>query len=175
MPKTDNLAWTSLALSLTIGLIALLLGYRQWWEHKRRDPDLPGFERKYFLFQDLRRGVGILLLAVLAPGIYVGSRLPIFVSDPPPPDAASADSIVVDRNPPAPKLHPNRHFLIVWLAIFATVAVVLGLALIDWIATRRYAHRHRKALSLERLEILRQTRQKADSGQKGPVNGSIDP
>ncbi len=56
MPKSDTEAWTSLLLSLSIGLIALLLGFRQWWEHQRRDPGLPESERKYFLFQDLRRG-----------------------------------------------------------------------------------------------------------------------
>ncbi len=111
---------------------------------------------------------------MLAPGIYVGSRLPIFVSDTPPPDAALADSLVVDRNSPDPKLHPNREFLLVWLAIFTTVATVLWLALIDWIATRRYAGRQRQALSLERLEILRQNRHQADSGREGPVNGAVN-
>jgi hypothetical protein len=164
-------AWTSLALSLVIGLVAVLLGVRQWREHRARETGLSDFDRNDFLVQDLRRAVGIVLLAVLAPAIYVGSRLPTLVTEPSPPGVTSAEPIVGDRIPPAPRAHPNRRFLAVWLAVFVIIAIVLALALIDWSSTRRYARRQRQALRLEKLDILRQTHRYAESARDDPQNG----
>ena len=72
---TNAEAWTSLVLSLAIGGIAVLLGTRQWWEHRTRESGLTDSERRYFVLQDIRRAIGIVLLCLLAPAIYVGSRL----------------------------------------------------------------------------------------------------
>jgi hypothetical protein len=168
MPKTDSLAWTSLALSAVIVLCALLLGIRQWWEHRTRDTGLAEPERTYFFRQDFRRAVGIILMGMLALGVYVGSRLPTFVTEPRPPAEHSVDPAVGAAIPPAVGVHPSRRFLAVWLAVFAIIVLLLGLAMIDWISTRRYARRQRRAMSLERLDILRETFRRPDPAQNGP-------
>jgi hypothetical protein len=153
MGKPD-LAWTSLALALFIAICAVALGVHLWWERQRRESDPPALDRRHFLLQDLRRSIGILLMVLLATGVYVGSRLPTRVLD------------------PAPEAHPNRRFLAVWLAVFASVILLLGLAVIDWISTRRYARRHREAMNQERIEILSDTLRHAKAAEDGQANGS---
>jgi hypothetical protein len=172
MPTTSVAeAWTSLLLALAIGGIAVVLGVLQWWEHRTRASVMTDLERRYFVLQDIRRAIGIVLLCILAPSIYVGSRLPTRVTDPPHPGATAADPIDGDRIPSASAVHPNRRFLVVWLAVFATVAAVLGLALIDWISTRRYARRQREALIQEKVELLVETRRLAGSRPDRPEDG----
>jgi hypothetical protein len=172
MGKLDSLGCTSLILSVAVAMIAALLGLRLWWEHKTRDDQLPAPDRKHFLLQDLRRGLGIALMAFLALGVYAGSRLPTFVVEPGDPrlrgPAATVAGAVVQS---ALETHPNRRFLAVWMGVFASVVLLLGLALIDWISTRRYAERHRREMSRERLEILRETIRQTHSREDGLGNG----
>ncbi len=168
---TNAEAWTSLVLSLAIGGIAVLLGTLQWWEHRTRESDLRDSERRYFVLQDIRRAIGIVLLCLLAPAIYVGSRLPTRVTDPPRPGVSAADPIDGERIPSASAVHPNRHFLVLWLAVFAIVAAMLGLALIDWISTRRFARRQRDALIREKVDLLRDTHRLAESQTDSPEEG----
>jgi hypothetical protein len=168
---TNAEAWTSLVLALAIGGIAILLGILQWWEHWSRGPGLTDSERRYFVLQDIRRAIGIVLLCLLAPAIYVGSRLPTRVTEPAQPGVTAADPIDGDRIPSASAVHPNRLFLAVWLAVFSVVAVVLGLALIDWISTRRYARRQRQALIQEKVDLLRETHRLAKSHPDSPEDG----
>ena len=75
----------------------------------------------------------------------------------------AADPIDGDRIPLASAVRPNRRFLVLWLAVFAIVAAVLGLALIDWISTRRYARRQRDAMIREKVDLLRETHRLAES------------
>lgn len=167
-----TLAWTSLALSLLVATIAALLGLRLWWERRTRDDGLPDADRRHFLYQDLRRGLGILLMASLAAGVYVGSRMPTFAVEPRDPRLReSADAAAGAIVQAALVTHPNRQFVAVWLGIFGSTVLLLGLAMIDWIATRRYAHRHRQAIQHERLEILRDTLRHADTNGDGLADG----
>jgi lysylphosphatidylglycerol synthetase-like protein (DUF2156 family) len=156
MGKPD-LAWTSLGLTLLIAICALALGAHLGWERARRGSDLPTTDRKHFLVQDLRRSFGILLMALLAAGVYIGSRLPTRVYD------------------PWQEAHPNSRFLAVWLLVFASVILLLGLAVIDWMSTRRYARRQREAMNRERIEILRDTLRHAQAADDGQANGSPFP
>jgi lysylphosphatidylglycerol synthetase-like protein (DUF2156 family) len=151
-----ELAW-SLALALFVGACAVALAAHLWWERGRRSPDLTTIDRKHFLHQDLRRAVGILLMAALALGVYVVSRLPT--------------RIVVSPT----EAHPNRRFLAVCLAVFASVILLLGLAVIDWLAIRRYARRQRDAMHEERIAMLSETLRRAKAAEDGQANGSAFP
>src|SRR6478609_3671258 len=126
MERPDSLTWTSTALAAMIGICALLLGLRLWWERRTREGRLPDPDRRYFLLQDLRRAVGIVLMAYLALGIYVGSRLPTVIVKPEEPREFgpvefTAGAAIV----PALEVHPNRQFLVIWLAVFASVVLLL--------------------------------------------------
>ena len=51
---------------------------------------------------------------------------------------------------------PNPNFIETWIGVFILVMVLLVLAMVDWLATRSYAARHRRAIVREGLEILRE-------------------
>jgi hypothetical protein len=129
----DDLASSSLLISSGITLIAAFLGLRQWYEWRAREPDLSDRDRRYFFRQDVRRGLGVAVMLILAAGLYFGSRIPPRVAG-----------------------HANLTFVQVWLAIVSLIIVMLGLALLDWIATRLYARRQQRSLATERLRILRE-------------------
>jgi hypothetical protein len=177
MGKSDSLAWTSLTLAIAVGTIAMLLGLRVWWERWTREGELSDVDRKHFFLEDLRRGLGIVLMTFLAFGVYVGSRLPTFVVEPRDPrlgePATTAAGAIIRA---ALETHPNRLFLAVWMAVFGSTVLLLGLALIDWISTRRYAQRHRREMDRKRLEILRDTVRNANSTENGLSDGqSMEP
>jgi hypothetical protein len=112
-------------------MTATLLLAWLWRERRGRAVDGPE-DLKHFVNQDLRRLAGVIVMYLLAVGVYVGSRLP---------------SRVAGR--------PNLRYVATWGGILGLVAVLLALAMLDWSATRRYATRHRKAITEEGLEILR--------------------
>lgn len=123
-------SWLALGL---IAVVALLLGW-QWAERRHRGTiDLSDDDRIHFRRQDVRRWIVAGALTLLAVGIHFGSRLPY------------------KRNG-----RPNLAFVEVWLAVFALIFFLIGLALADWLATRAYARRHRTAIVREGMEILRE-------------------
>jgi hypothetical protein len=133
----DDLASSSLLTSSGITLIAAFLGLRQWYERRARESDLSDRDRVYFFRQDVRRGLGVAVMLILAAGLYFGSRIPPRVAG-----------------------HANLTFIQVWLAIVSLIMVMLGLALLDWISTRLYARRQHRSLASERERILRETLRK---------------
>ena len=133
----DDLASSSLLISSGITLIAAFLGLRQWYEWRAREPDLSDRDRGYFFRQDVRRGLGVAVMLILAAGLYFGSRIPPRVAG-----------------------HANLIFVQVWLVISTLIIVMLGLALLDWISTRLYARRQHRSLASERRRILRETLRK---------------
>jgi hypothetical protein len=133
----DDLASSSLLISSGIALIAIFLGLRQWYEWRARGGDLSDDERGYFFRQDVRRGLGVAVMLILAAGLYFGSRIPPKVAG-----------------------HANLTFVRVWLAVITLIVVMLGLALLDWISTRLYANRQFRSLASERRRILRETLRK---------------
>jgi hypothetical protein len=133
----DDLASSSLLISSGITLIAVFLGLRQWYEWRARDSDLPDHDRGYFFRQDVRRGLGVAVMLILAVGLSVGSRIPPRVAG-----------------------NANLTFIHVWLAVISLIVVMLGLALLDWISTRLYARRQHRQLASERRKILRETLRK---------------
>jgi hypothetical protein len=169
MPIANNLAVTSLALSIAIGGIALALGLLQWSQRQTRDAEVNDADRVYFIRQDWRRAFGVLLMLIIAVGIYVGSRIPPLIPRAPlDPDVMQAVGIIAGTwVEPSIERHANPRFLTVWLVVITLLVTLLGLALFDWIATRRYAHRLRRSMALERIEILRETFRRADTDRNG--------
>jgi hypothetical protein len=170
MGNVGSLAWMGSILATWIAVCALLLGFRLWHERRARESGITDADRKHFFHQDLRRLAGLLLMALLAGGIFLGSRLPHLVSDSGNAPVAAPSGGAATA--PPQDIHPNRLFLVVWLSVFTSVIILLGLALIDWISTRRYAQRHRRAMNQERLEILRDTMRHASQTGNGQVDGT---
>jgi hypothetical protein len=132
MPPPQQAEVASLVLATAVVLIAGLLGLRQFLERRSREPDLSEADARHFVRQDIRRALGVGVMLLLAAGLVVGSRL---------------EPKVAGRT--------NPLFVQVWLGVFLLIFVLLFLAMLDWIATRLYARRHRREIFDERIEILR--------------------
>ena len=132
MPTPQQTAAVSLAISIGVAVVAAVLAIRQWHERRNRDPDLSEADAVHFARQDRRRGLGVVVMMLLAIGLSVGSRIM-----------------------PRVGVRANPLFMETWLGVFLLVLILLVLAMLDWLATRLYARRHRQAMIRERLEILR--------------------
>jgi di/tricarboxylate transporter len=143
MPPPQQTAVASVVLSSAVVLIAAILALRQYLERRGRGPDLSEADARHFARQDVRRALGLGVMLLLAVGLVVGSRL---------------EPRIAGRT--------NPLFLQVWLGVFFLIFVLLVLAMLDWLATRVYARRHRKAIFEERIEVLRdEFRRRADRGE----------
>jgi hypothetical protein len=159
---------TSVVLSVAIAAVAAILGLRQASERRTREPSTSEADRNHFSRQDLRRGLGVAALLLLALGILVGSRLEPRVridrhearieGDQPAPADEPA------KRPPASRA--NLRFVGLWVGVIALIPILLTLALLDLLATRRYAERHRRTLARERIELLRELRHAEDPGDE---------
>jgi len=145
MQPANDPSSSGLYLSLGIAMIAVFLGLRQWYEWRARDPDLPAMDQSHFRRQDLRRAVGVFLLLWLALEIWAGSRIPH------------------QRGK-----QPNPTFLFIWLSVGIKLIVLLALAFIDLLTTRRYARRQRRSMTLERLKLVRDARRRSAQKQAPP-------
>ncbi len=133
MLNAEELASASVMMSLGIILIAAFLGLRQWYEKQARESDLSDLDRRYFARQDLRRGLGVAVMLLIAAGISIGARIELRVNG-----------------------RANLSYVIVWLAVIGLLVVMVTLAGLDWLATRVYARRLRRSIARERIELLRE-------------------
>ena len=140
----SDIATASLVLSSAVLLVAALLGWREWVDRRDRAAELSPEDARHFGHQDTRRTLGIVVMVVLAIGLVVGSRVPHKVGN-----------------------QTNPQFLEIWLGVFLLILFLLSLALIDWIALRMFARRHRSEILRERIEILRE-----EARRKKAVNGN---
>jgi hypothetical protein len=153
MPPPNQTATASLAVSVGVAAAAALLAFLLWRDRSRRGKDLDDADVAHFAQQDLRRAAGVIVMLLLSAGIYFGSRIP-------------------------PQLAPGRAnpwFVQLWLAVFLLIFFLLGLGILDWMATHLYARRHRQAILRERMELLRdelQQRAYPTNGQQTPRNPS---
>jgi heme exporter protein D len=136
---------SGLFLALGTGMIAVFLGLRQWYEWRARDPDLPAKDRSHYRRQDLRRIAGVVLLLWLAVEIWAGCRIPHRIAT-----------------------RPNPTFLFIWLSVGIKLIVLLALAMLDLLHTRRYARRQRRSMILERLKLVRDARRQSSHAQAPP-------
>lgn len=139
MPGPTDFQEACRALALGVTMIAAFLGLRQWYERKWRG-ELDGPEEAaFFRRQNVRRWLGVGVMQALAVEVFFGS---------------SVQPRVGGRG--------NPRFVVVWLVVLSLIIVMLGLALADWLATRAYGLRKRKAIFREQIEELRETiRQRA--------------
>jgi UDP-N-acetylmuramyl pentapeptide phosphotransferase/UDP-N-acetylglucosamine-1-phosphate transferase len=145
----SDMATASLALSSFVLLVAASLGWKEWSDRRDRNPDLSPEDARHFGHQDVRRAMGIGVMAFLAVGLYVGSRVPHKVAN-----------------------RSNPQFVGIWLGIFLLILFLLGLAMIDWLALRIYARRHRDQILRERVELLkREKKAKKMEGLDGNGHG----
>ena len=129
----SDITTASLVLSFLVIVAAGLLGWREWIDRRDRDKDLSPEDLRHFGHQNSRRMLGLLVLIALALGLIVGSRIPSRIGN--------------QANPP---------FLGIWMGIFLLIFLLLTLAMIDWIALRLFARRHRNEILRERIEILKE-------------------
>ena len=145
----SDIATASLVLSSSILLVAGLLGWREWSDRRDRAIDLSLEDARHFGHQDTRRSMGLAVMALLSVGLVVGSRIPHRIGN-----------------------KTNPQFIGIWLGIFLLIFLLLALAMIDWIALRIFARRHRDQMLRERIEILKEeNRLKKAQGGQGNGNG----
>ena len=123
---------SSLILSVGVAATAVLLAAWQILERSRRPDPAGSDDLRYYLWQDVRRGVVALIMLAISAGVFFGSRMSPRVAD-----------------------RPNFLFIVIWADVLGLVVSLLVLALADWKATHRYGVRHRKAIRDEALQILR--------------------
>ena len=121
----------SYLLGSTVFLVAIGLAARQWVEVRRRSPELPTWERRFFHRQDARRWSGSVLMVLLAVGLVYGNTLP-----------------------PAHLGKVNPTFLKTWIGVGLALLALLGLALWDWLANRAYSRKILRNLDRERISML---------------------
>ena len=152
MPPSNDLPSASLALAAGISLIAAFLGLRQWYERRAREFDLSEADETHFARQDIRRVLGVAIMLVIVAILLVSSRL-------------------------EPRINgkANLVFAELWVVVLALIVVLLMLALIDWLATRRYAARHRRAMIRESVEAIRHDASRAAASRATTPNHSDGP
>jgi uncharacterized membrane protein len=134
MPGPNDFQEACRALALGVTMIAAFLGLRQWYERKARgELDGPD-EAAFFRRQDVRRWLGVGVMLALAIEVFLG---------------ASVEPRVGGRG--------NPRFVVVWLVVLSLIVVMLVLALADWLATRAYGLRKRKAIFRQQIDELRET------------------
>jgi membrane protein implicated in regulation of membrane protease activity len=122
----------SLILSVGVGAVAVLLIVWHVIERTRRETELSEEDERYFSRQAVRRWVVSATMVLLAIGLYAGSRMAPMVGG-----------------------RPNVLFVQTWLWVIILLGVLVLVAMAEWVATRRYSMRQRKALLREGLELIR--------------------
>jgi uncharacterized membrane protein len=150
----SDITTASLVLFSFILVVAALLGWREWADRRDRPLDLSPEDARHYGHQDRRRVLGLVVLVALAVGLVVGSRIPHKLGN-----------------------HTNPQFLGIWFGVFLLISVLLFLAMVDWLALRVFAHRHRSRIIRERNEILAEEarkRQALGSNGNGHHEGPAD-
>jgi uncharacterized membrane protein YedE/YeeE len=130
-PAADGQAQFSVALAGLVLLAAAFLAWRQWRDARSRPSDLPPLDRNHFARQDLRRVIGTIVLGFLGVAIAFGGQMPHMVNG-----------------------QANTKFVQLWAGVAFLIAVLLMLAMLDWVSTRLYFKRHRQKLTNEGLSIV---------------------
>ncbi len=139
---------------LAVGVAGVSVSLVLWQaaERRRRGTDLSAEDVTHFATQDVRRWAVAVVMFLLAAGLFFGSGM----------------------NPYWPA-GPNPNFVVTWLGVFVLILALMVLALLDWLATRRYAWRHRTEIVREGMRILRdEIRLRASRPPQGPASTHQD-
>jgi hypothetical protein len=139
----------------TIGilLVAVFLGLWQWFDRRSREVNLSAADRDFFVRQDRRRYFGVGVMTVLA------ALLPFI------PNTEGST-------------RPTLFGAISLLVVCGLIIVLLALAFLDGLATRRFARRQLSSLEQERTKLLLGVivgRTGADSSRRKPDQKSGAP
>lgn len=120
---------------LSAGVFAVGLGLVAWEVFEAKRPGLATSDEdvRHFAHQRTRRRIVATMMLALSGLLLSGSRLPHKLGD-----------------------RPNPAFIIVWMTVFVLILLLLCLAVIDWLATGRYARRQVERLARERLALLQE-------------------
>lgn len=152
MAAVTDLQSASQGLAIGVSMISLFLGLRQWYEGRARW-DVADDDRSFYRRQDVRRWLGVVVLTTLAGVVFAASRVRPWEGG-----------------------KGNIAFVAVWLAVLGLIALTLGVALWDWIATWRFARRKRRALLRDHVEELRHhLHVAADRSPKSGASGAEAP
>ena len=143
----SDIATASLVLSSFVILVGGLLAWKEWSDRRSRSLEQTPEDARHFGHQDTRRTMGIVVMGLLAIGLVVGSRTPSRLGN-----------------------QANPQFLSIWLGVFLLIFFLLLLAMIDWLALRLFARRHRNQILQERLELIKEE-QRRKKALKGEGNG----
>jgi hypothetical protein len=127
--------WVRLALPFGVMTAALSLAWMQSRQRRFREEDLSPEDAEYFSRQDRRRFIGAAVMALLAIGVAVGL----------------SDNFPRNRE-------GGRLFGATWLANSALALGLLAIAMFDWRANFRYAHRQIARLQAERKALMDELR-----------------
>ena len=124
--------WTPILTAAGIILVAVFLGLWQWFDRRARDPETNEADREFFRLQDGRRWVGIIVMGVLAVAIAVVPAISSWIP------------------PSAQRIWPVASLC----GLVGLILALLSLALLDAMATWRYARRHRRELAKEHAKLM---------------------
>jgi len=119
-------------LGIGVGLIALFLGLRLRLDRQGREGPLSDVDRVFHARQDVRRRLGVAVLATIAGLMELGYWVE-----------------------PGARGRGNPVFVVLWLGILALIAGLLGVALWDSAATWRYGRDRRRELVRDHVRELR--------------------
>ncbi len=153
MPSAQTGTTVGLAIAAAVLALACFFLYRQWVEIRKRETDLTEADRVYFTRKDSRRLLGSILMMLVSVGMTAG--------------------VIVN---PYRNRASGRLFGYIWLGVASLVCMLMVLAMIDWLANRDYALRHRRELINERKAILEaELRHRALARERrNGTNGTVD-
>ena len=115
--------------SIGILVVAVFLGLWQWFDRRSREPNPGPEDLGFFLSQDRRRYVGVAVMVAVAFFLILGSSHTL-------------------------EAYSTKLLASIWAIVCLLIVVLLSLALIDAIATQRYARRQYKSLAKERTKLM---------------------
>lgn len=131
MPAAPSGAREGIVIATGVLTLAVAFAWRQWVERRGREGDLGQADEDYFARKDRRRFAGTAILGLIGVGMIVGSLI----------DHRASKAA-------------GQTFVWIWFGVVALVCISIVLALLDWLACRDYAVRHRDALLHERRVLL---------------------
>lgn len=123
--------WEGVALAVALAALSIFFAWRQWLELSDRETQSDPANERYFLWKARRRFLGSALMLALAAGIGFGSQI----------DGRASRATA-------------RLFGWTWEIVALLVFILVILAVLDSIATFRYAIRMRRDLIRQRNEFL---------------------
>jgi Zn-dependent protease with chaperone function len=133
-----------LALGSSVVVLSVIFSFLQLHQKRTREEELSDEDSSHFFYQDRRRWQVAGLLMAIGMLMIVGSSFA-------PWDRAS-----------------GRAWGLIWLGVSGLVMILLLLAIRDWLSVRSYAGRLRREFLAERLEALRDERNRLANRDRGP-------